>query len=156
MRWYELRLTPGLHVGDFYQRASELWPCEQLHHFWDEPWWPDAYIVRINTDASAPFLASLSGVSECVLWDSSEDEQAFGPAWDSVAYFFHASSMLANQDPRMALKLVHCFLNARGMSERDEARFAARLLWNRLTIKLRWRLYLRRRWEDQQRPGVAA
>lgn len=94
----------------------------------------------------------MDGVAECVLWDATEDEQAFGPAWHSAACFFHVSSMLANQDERMALKLVHCFLNARGMSERDEARFAARLLWNRLTIRLRWRLYLRRRWEKARMP----
>jgi hypothetical protein len=154
MTWYEFRLKRGVSPFDFYASIRGV-DHGLVHHFWDEPWWPKAYVVRVQTEDISPFEGNPCA-DHFEPWDASPDENAFGWCWPYVANVFNESSMLADQDEAMTSKLVHCMLNARGMSEWDEARFAARFLWQRLTIKLRWRLYLRRRWERQQRTEVVA
>jgi hypothetical protein len=145
--WHEVRLAAGSDPTAFY-RAIPTGSIDLFHHFWDEPWWPGAYVVRV-LGGDPDVLATYPGADHVVPWDVEPDERLFGDLWPYVAQFFWASSAISNStDPKLTIKLVHCILNARGMSERDEARFAAGLLWNRLTIKLRWRLYLRRRWEQ--------
>ena len=145
MNWYEVRLRKGVNPTSY----VEFLPGDKVlmfHHFWDEPWWRDAYVVRIALDDDTDVcLDDYPGSDHIVPWDSTEDEALYGPLWPYVCEFFRASSVTAGSD--LSLKLVHCLLNAHGMSERDEAKFAGRLLWNRLTIKLRWKLHLKRRWE---------
>jgi hypothetical protein len=150
MNWYEVRLFPDIPVRDFYEALpSDL--AVSAHHFWDEPWWPRAFVIRVRT-SNPERLKKIYGVDHVVPWDAEPDRRLFGEYWPSARAFFQSSSVLSlSGNPDMDLKLVHCFLNARGMSERDEARFAARMLWERLTIKLRWRLYLKRRWEREAR-----
>lgn len=139
--WYEVRLARGAEPDRFYA-AMLLDKVASFHHFYDEPWWPGAYVIRVLT-TNGRELAQLPDVDHAALWDSRPDEQQYGDDWPWVADLFQASSALAdNRDPLRTLKLVHCLLNARGMTERDEAKFAAHLLWNRLTIRarLRWPL----------------
>ena len=153
MNWYELRLRPDADPAEIYSVVPD---GVIYHHFWDEPWWPHAYVVRVCTDDTSWF-ADLAAVDHFEPWDASQDAELFGPAWPNVSAFFMVASSISNQDPRMVHKLVHCMLNARGMSELDEAKFAASFLWGRLTIKLKWRLYLRRRWlRKRQKAGAAA
>jgi hypothetical protein len=149
MNWYEVRFRSDGNLDAFYA-AIPRGSIESFHHFWDEPWWPGAYVIRIKTDDPAP-LSTYPGVDHVVPWDVSEDERLYGEQWPYVEIFFWASSAIStSRDLGSTSKIVHCVLNARGMSERDEAKFAVRFLWDRLTVKLRWRLYLRRRWERQR------
>jgi hypothetical protein len=152
--WYEFRLKRGVSPFDFYAAIHSL-QYKRVHHFWDEPWWPKAYVVRVETDDVYSFEDN-PHVDHFAPWDVSADEQAYGWCWPYVSRIFHDSSLLADVDEAVAHRLVHCMLNARGMSEWDEAKFAARFFWDRLTVKLRWRLYLKRQWERQQRAEVAA
>lgn len=151
MTWYEARLKPAADPQALYQALRE-WPVRS-HHFWDEPWWPGAYVVRVNVRRDrglVDLLESRSDVDHVVPWDVTPDAEFYGETWPHVRDLFETASMLADVDDATATRLLHCFLNARGMSERDEAKWALRFAWGRLTIKLRWKLYLRRRWEASQ------
>lgn len=142
MIWREVRLEQGAEPSPFYSalpyRTGEI---ELFHHFWDEPWWPGAYVIRVLSERHVE-LEGLPGVDHVAAWDEGPDEELFGETWPYVRKLFWLSSAISNtKDDRFTLKLVHCILNARGMSEWDEAKFAVRLFWNRLTIKPRlwWR-----------------
>jgi hypothetical protein len=142
MVWHEVRLRPDADLREFY-KAIPVGSLSLYHHFWDEPWWPNAYVVRVASE-DADAYRSYPGVDHVVPWDASEDEAAYTAQWwPYVAEFFCLSSIIAagGRSESLDMKLVHCFLNARGLSEWDEAKFAARLFWNRITIKprLRWR-----------------
>ena len=150
--WYEARLKPGLHPYAVYRWLGPQ-HLHDHHHFWDEPWWPGAYVVRLWSPTSA--LDGCPAVDHVVEWDATPDEQLYGTDWGYVRQLFQAASDLSPLEYPETEKLVHCVLNAQGMTERDEARFVARFLWHRLTIKLRWRLYLRRRYEREQRKAAA-
>lgn len=147
--WFELRLGYGVDPHDVHVQLGDL---GRPHHFWDEPWWPDRYVMRVESFWwTADGLRGIRGVEHVDAWDHAPDETHYGDDWPAVRDLFHTASMLARVDERTATRLVHCLLNARGMSERDEARWALSFAWGRLTIKLRWRLYLRRRWEREAR-----
>lgn len=149
MTWYEVRLKPGADPQALYADMSQ-WPA-RFHHFWDEPWWPGAYVVRVNVRRNLPaLLEGRDDVDHVVEWDATPDAEFYGAHWAHVRDLFETASLLASVDEQTATRLLHCFLNARGMSEREEARWALRFVWGRITIKLRWRLYLRRRWEREQ------
>jgi hypothetical protein len=156
--WYEVRLRPEVSLGAFYDSFTEQ-DAEAIvsrHHFWDEPWWENAYVVRFQVSETLA-LEDRPDVDHVVTWDAGPDEEQYGGAWKAVSMFFHTSSSIAcvgsgnaKDDEWLRRRMVHCFLNAQGMSQLDEARFHARALWGRLTIGIRWNLYLRHQWKRQQ------
>lgn len=138
--WYEARLVRGAHPmvlgGEVRCRA------QQLHHFWDEPWHPGRYVVRIKVAGRmrgelAEILAEHSAVEAFGEWDATPDERLYGELWPTAASFFTAASTVASVAPPGALlhvKLVHCYLNAQGLSPAQEARWALAFAWNRLRM----------------------
>jgi len=148
VRWVEVYLERGAAPEQFYDARSgedERRPY-MAHHFWDEPWHPGAYVIRIADldDEGFPDFTELPVVAEVREWDAGPDEAVYGD-WAFWAFqFFQSGSMLSVGWPkgsRMQAKFVHCFLNSHGMSELDEFRWALRFAWNRLTIRprIRWR-----------------
>lgn len=155
-QWYEVRLLKSAELYEFYESIQADETIETFHHFWNEPWWPGAYVVRVRAH-NADHLKRAVGADHIVPWDVSDDEAFFRDLWPHVMRFFeHSSAIAASNDPdlkrdAMLEKLIHCLLNAHGMDVPDERRWARSFLWGRMTIKLRWRLYGRRRWERARR-----
>lgn len=134
--WYEAWLRPGATPLPLYRRLDPLLSFGGgfVHHFYDEPWWRGAYVVRVgvtedlNAEVKAA-LASYPDVVEWARWESVHDEQTFGSYWPWAASFFQAGSVLstaANQTQAHRGKMVHCYLNAQGLSWGAEIRFHIR------------------------------
>lgn len=139
MSWVEARLHPGRKPSEVYQWLDG--PARLVHHFWDEPWWPGAYVVRLlGTQAD---LGDCPAISHLALWDERGDESVYGETWAPWAFqFFEAGSILSMKDSDWERgKFIHCYLNAQGFDNRDEIRFALDYAWKRLTLPLRlwWR-----------------
>lgn len=140
MSWAEARLHPGCTPADLYGWLDERpgW----THHFWDEPWWPGAYVVRL--DRTQADVGECPAVSHLAFWDERPDQALYGEFWIDAIEFFEAGSILSLKENDWERgKFVHCYLNAQGMSVRDEFWFALKFAWGRLT--LRPRLWWRRR-----------
>lgn len=141
--WYEASLAHGAKPGPVYSAVGCL--AERVHHFWDEPWHPGRYVVRVQAaDPSVRWtLFDAPGVGAVREWDATPDEELYGEEWGDVSRFFDAGSRLAesNLTDWYARKLVHCLLNQRGMSEWQEGLWALRFAWGRFTVKFRvwWR-----------------
>lgn len=139
MTWVEARLKPDAEPRDLYDWLEET--PEAFHHFWDEPWHPGAYVVRIFGGPAE--LGDCPAISYLALWDHRPDVQLYGEkrAWWAFQ-LFEAGSMLSLEDDRWERgKFVHCFLNSHGMSVRDEFFWALRFAWGRATLypRLWWR-----------------
>ena len=147
-RWIEARLKPGHTPQEVYDYLDY---CPLYHHFWDEPWWPGAYVVRLLAPLGDYGLGDCDAVDNFIEWDASPDEELYGDSWREVRDFFHSASKLGPVSAFERRKLVHCFLNSQGMGGWDEFKFHARMVWQRATIRLRWRLYLGRRWKAAQK-----
>lgn len=146
MTWIEARLNQGSEPSELYDSLSRR-PTE-FHHFWDEPWWPGAYVIRLRGITRAQ-AERCPAVHHTVRWDSAPDEEAYGDDWRAARQLFELGSTLSLAEDRRA-KFVHCFLNAHGMSRWAEVRWALHYAWRSALLPLRWRLYLRRRWERAQ------
>jgi len=132
--WFEVRMQQDAKPDPFYAAMGEV---NRFHHFFNEPWWPGRYIIRLDTDDhTIDSLERLPGAEEVMEWDPSDDEELFGVGWDWVCEFLQASSCLAAMNERrdMTGKLLHCFLNARGMNIHDEIAFARLFLSERLKM----------------------
>lgn len=135
-RWVELRLGYGEHPRDLYA----AWEDDRLvphglppHHFWDEPWWPGRYVVRATVYLDRRLITDQPGVDHWVYWADSPgsedgDREAYGKDFEAAMKFFAASSHLERASKT---KLVHCFLNARQMSQGAEMRWALLFALNR-------------------------
>lgn len=150
MNWIEARLKPGRHPSELYEYLDG--DCLSFHHFWDEPWWEGAYVVRVWNPGPDPALCD--AVDHVVDWNEEPDEELYGEQWPDVSAFFMAGSALAPLPPFEQRKLIHCLLNAQGMSWADEWRFHLRYVWRIPLLSIRWKLYLRRRWERECGPPV--
>jgi hypothetical protein len=146
VKWLEARLVKGAKPSELYHWLPRQ--PESTHHFWSEPWWPNAYVVRLRTDIS--YVGECPVVAEVVEWDDEPDAQAYGDYWPWAQRFFEAGSMLSAA--RHPERFVHCLLNAHGLGARAEIWFALRYAWRRFTTTLRWYIYLRRRWERETGP----
>lgn len=151
--WIEARIRAGHSPGDLYNWMSNGHQPPHAHHFIGEPWWEDKWVVRMR-GADRERVEECSAVDHVVTFDPSQDEAMYGEYWPWAQQYFEASAMLFQLDERYAEKFVHCYLNARGMTHWQEARFMLRFAWRRATIGIRWRLYIRRRWEREQGPPV--
>lgn len=157
--WIEARLKRGASPAELYADVKDY---GHRHHFWDEPWWPRAYVVRLH-DYRGPALSVHPAVDHVADWDPSEDAELYGELWGPVRDFFEASSEIAARganDLELCHKLIHCLLNARGFDHPDEIAVherAARLtrrymrrqagrLW-----RLRWSYRLRRFGDEHAR-----
>jgi hypothetical protein len=143
--WVEARLKAGRKPTEVYE-YMESW-LGLHHHFWDEPWWPDAYVVRVHGPLKD--LAKCDAVDHLVVWDEEPDGTLYGESWIRVARFFEAAADLGEVSTAERHKLVHCFLNSQGMSWTDELRFFFRGIKGRISMAIRWNLYLRRKWEKE-------
>jgi hypothetical protein len=122
--WTEVRLARLSSPADFYAWLDDHGSVDHLHHFWDEPWWPSAFVVRLlNYEGSD--LAECQAVDHQVTWDVTEDEELYGDTWPLVKDLFQAQSRLAAEGESLwtSRKLVHCFLNSRGYDNFDEFKF---------------------------------
>lgn len=142
MKWVEARLGKGEQPGGIYDWLPRR--PEVAHHFFDEPWWPGRYVVRLRTDVD---VSECPAVQEVVDWDDEPDAEAFGDYWPWAQTFFEASSMLSlrGEDPH---QLVHCTLNAHAINGWREVRWMFAFAIRRAILPFRWRLYLKRRWEQ--------
>ncbi len=157
--WVEVRLREGAIPSLVYDGLERVVPDHGLlfHHFWDEPWWEGRYVVRLECGQWSRrtvenWLSSIDGINHVAVWDATPDEQHYGDDWPLVAEFFKVSSLLAATGKPSNGQLVHCFLNAQGISPLREALFASRFARGRLSIMWRWPFYLKRRWvaENQE------
>ena len=147
MTWIEVHLDAGCEPRELYEWLGEHgMHVASVHHFWDEPWNPGAFVVRLkDLDGDWREVEGCAFVAGVYSWDSAPDETLYGAGWPYVQEFFKAGSILGTGDPApdhfWHVKLVHCYLNAQGMGEYQEARWAWRFMWNRLTIRprIRWR-----------------
>lgn len=142
----EARLKPGHHPSELYDwLVAEGLMADRtsvhFHHFWDEPWWPGAYVVRLS---AAGDIAPCEAVDHVVAWDSKPDADLYGDRWPYVQQLFQGASNLAPLEGWNLYKLIHCVLNAQGMSVRQEAAMMTRFVWGRMTIGIRWRIEQRR------------
>lgn len=158
--WYEVKAlcTPE----SFYAWLAAEYPEEVVlmwHHFY-EPWHRKGPVVRLllAADYAADITKRLDewewtvGVEP---WEREEDDvDHFGEEWFQFAMmFFQASSMFVGHPKAdyMTVKLIHCFLNARGMTRKQEIRWALKYAWRSATLepKLRWRAWRtgRKWWE---------
>jgi hypothetical protein len=145
-QWVEIQLTHDTVPGELYEvfGANKLLP-KSFHHFWDEPWHPGRYVVRVlpltedRLKLSRIVRAAMTAgiVETWCQWDASPDEILFGAEWRVVCGFFNAGSAVT-WAPGTQRKLVHCFLNAQGLSVREEFFFALRFAWDRLRIGMGW------------------
>lgn len=139
--WIEIRMSSADgpdELRDLYRLADSL-AAESIHHFVDEPWWPDRTVVRIQITADgAEEITSFYACDdrEIVRWDVTPDEEAFGDDWPLVAAFFESASRLAlvPHDDWRNRKLVHCALNAWGYSGGGEFWFGYKMCRGRLRL----------------------
>lgn len=134
MKWYEFHLKRDADLGDFY-RDLDNWPTEvtRWHHFWDEPWNPKAFVVRVELDPAYWVRFDSATVARVYQWDESPDRELYGDKFDAAMAFFQAGSTL-NPTEWERGKFIHCFLNSQGMEWRDEAFFLLKLGWKRLIM----------------------
>lgn len=135
MRWIEVRLRPEFTVESAASIGSTLLPfhARSYHAFQAEPWHPGGYVLRI--EAPTPYAENLvSDYGEVVEWDPSPDEEQYGVGWPIAREFFLISTALGDLPDSTTRKLVHCFLNARGLSWTDEIRFHLREAYSRIRL----------------------
>jgi len=127
-----------------------------FHHFY-EPWHPGYPVARILVpsaleDDVLEVAEGMDAVASILPWDREEnDRELYGDEFLIAMAFFQSASALSHRDD-LTLKLVHCLLNSHGFGIKDEIRFAAKFLWNRLTInpRLTWRsLRTGRKWREK-------
>lgn len=141
--WIEIRMssTDGPdELRDLYRLVDSL-AAESIHHFFDEPWWPDRAVVRVQINADeAEELTSFYARDdrETASWDATPDEEAFGDDWPLVAAFFESASRLSlvPSDDWRNRKLVHCALNVWGYSKGGEFLFGYRMCRGRIRLLL--------------------
>lgn len=141
LKWVELRLKPDRHPSEVYEVIDTR---RTHHHFWDEPWWPGAYVVRLHGEAPQH-----EAIDHWEPWDETPDAEHYGRGFGPAMRFFQAGSDMASIEHRPS-QLIHCYLNAQGFSRWQEVRWAVAYAWRSAWLPLRWRLYLRRRWEREQ------
>lgn len=148
MEWLEVHLDAGVKPADFYQWLNDRQiVVERVHHFWDEPWNPGAYVVRVES-----YFRDVRWYrnGRVFAWDAEPDRQLYGEKFDAAMAFFQAGSTLVPSKWETG-KLVHCFLNAQGMSWTGEVRWHLRQAYRRLKFMVQLKLYLGRRLERQAR-----
>lgn len=154
MSWVELHLEPDADLIDVYTAVRDGAPDGGVinsHHFWDEPWNPGAFVIRLETEPGGLADALLEAVSErvdvreVVPWDSAPDAEMYGGYWPHVRDWFHLSSVINSSLLRDAppaaraswsAKLIHCFLNQQQLSPWGEAKFLARFAVERVRTGL--------------------
>jgi len=137
-RWIEVRLRPEYGIEEI-PLLAERGSSDSFHAFQSEPWHPGGYVLRIENPSLA-LIAFAEEAGEIVSWDAGPDEELYGEEWGSVREFFHASTALGEIDEFTTRKLVHCFLNTRGLSWNDEIRFHLREAWNRIRLSIEIKL----------------
>lgn len=155
--WYEVRILCS--PGSFYAWMNTGLPEGSVlmyHHFY-EPWHPDGPVVRLlvaggmvlEVEGRLRYQEVVAGVER---WGREQadrdlysvDDGEAADEWFALAMsFFEASSAFVGHPKAkyMDIKLLHCFLNARGMSRKKEVRWALRYAWTTLTVEPR--LWLR-------------
>jgi hypothetical protein len=123
---------------DLYLELANDGP-RRIHHFWDEPWWRGAFVVRV-LGVDQERIEKYESVEMAAPWDATPDAELYGTYWGWAQQFFEAGSMLS-QGKGDRSKFVHCFLNSYGMSVRQEFFWALRFAWGRATLhpRLWWR-----------------
>lgn len=150
MKWFEFHLEQGADMGDFYDALRESTLLyRRRHHFFNEPWNPGAFVVRVETEVWSSDAWLIPGVKNIYEWDAAPDEALYGPKFDLAMEFFEAGSRL-NPSPWEREKFVHCFLNAQGMSWGDEVRFHLRVAYKRVKLMVLWKPVYERRFREQQ------
>lgn len=140
-RWIEVRLLPEYGIEQAASLGVTLRPyhARSFHAFQSEPWHPGGYVLRVE-EPSDYARQLLDPYGEIVEWDASPDEELYGEEWGSVREFFHASTALGEIDEFTTRKLVHCFLNTRGLSWNDEIRFHLVEAWRRIRLSVETKL----------------
>lgn len=153
-QYAEILLPEGAEPNIIYDQLN---PNIRHHHFWDEPWNPKAFSVRVRIDQLPEFNNILNNIrprgSRFGDYDGSDDAKMFGKAWPAVEAFFDATSQLRAVAPRdndklnefWAMKLVHCFLNAQRYDPIDEFKWALKFARRRLFLSFQFRLYAKSR-----------
>lgn len=137
-RWIEVRLRPEYGIEEI-PLLAERGSSDSFHAFQSEPWHPGGYVLRIENPSLA-LIAFAEEAGEIVSWDAGPDEELYGEEWGSVREFFHASTALGEIDEFTTRKLVHCFLNTRGLSWNDEIRFHLAEAWKRIRLSIEIKL----------------
>lgn len=140
-RWIEVRLRPGLTATDAASLGTTLRPyhARSFHAFQSEPWHPGGYVLRVEEPTSYA-RDLLADHGEIVEWSAEPDEELFGEGWPVVREFFSTSTALGDIPEDTVRKLVHCFLNTRGLSWNDEIRFHLREAWKRIRLSIEIKL----------------
>jgi hypothetical protein len=141
--WVEARLNPGAVPEEVYRWAG-TGAIDLYHHFWDEPWWPGAYVIRME-GVNRSDIEECPSISHLQLWDEGPDRRLYGNYLPWVFGFFQEGSVLSEvirHDPAHQEKMVHCFLNAQGMSVLGEAWFALRFALRR--VRMQFRIWTKR------------
>lgn len=150
MSWVEAQLRPGVQPAEFYFDMAEKINADSeeglvplMHHFYDEPWWPGAYVVRVRLTDGAVTQAAVEecgAVEQAVPWDPAPDQEVYGDFFGWATRFFEAGSLLSLSNISQG-KLVHCYLNAQGLNVRQEFVWALRFAFGRATLRPRlwWR-----------------
>lgn len=145
--WVEVRLHPTYFPFEVY---ADLPPVLFVHHFYDEPWWPDRYVIRlllVKEDAAAirSHVARLPAVASVGSWTNvHQDQELYRDHFYHAMTFFQGASRMANwpRSPKerewIAGKLVHCYLNAAGI--RNEPLWALRYAWRRILLSIKLKL----------------
>jgi hypothetical protein len=142
--WIEVRLPAGATLDQIADLAEKAVPVHatSVHAFQSEPWHPGGYVLRVEepSASSVDLYREEFGDDAVVEWDPEPDEELFGDEWLAVRSFFHASTVLGEIDEFTTRKLVHCFLNTRGLSWNDEIRFHLREAWKRIRLSIEIKL----------------
>ena len=131
--WVEVRLVIGADIAAFYESVGGQ--PDGSHHFWDEPWWPGGWVVRVPGGDVDAWRVPSSHVDHVIVWDASRDERLFGAGWPAVQRLLSAASALTpgvlrlerESQEQFLSKLIHCLCNAQGFSYVDEAELFARM-----------------------------
>lgn len=137
MSWVEVRMKPGRHPSELTLRLEST----LHHHFQQEPWWPDGYVVRILDGPPLAELEAHDAVDHAVPWDARPDEELYGADWPRVAALFQAGSEIRpGLTDDEAAKLAHCLLNALGLDYKRETHLLGWWYRKRLAspIRRRW------------------
>ncbi len=145
--WKEVHLRRGADLRATYEELFLLHRDEigpGLHHFWDEPWNPGAFVIRVQ-GVPMQDLAALPGVKTVLPWEGEQaDRDLYGDWFDPAMRFFSASSEMALAPP-LAGKMVHCYLNQSQFSWWDEVWFHLREARDRIRLIIVWKV---RGWRD--------
>lgn len=146
MKWLELYLKPGADLGRVYDWLKPFRAdITSIHFFWDEPWNPEGYVVRVETDLESEDLIGAPGVTRVEPWGGEQtDRDLYGDRFNQAMDFFMASCLMATKDEWLTEKLVHCFLNQRQITWWGEIRFHLRMAWRRLYVIVWWKVKGRR------------